>query len=369
MTNCVKYDIMLIDILYKGAFILKKIYLALVAALMAAVIPMQVMANTPQLTAKNDNGQVAVSITNSITTKNADEILPKITECIDGVTQTITLKADAGAIASLRLVLPQITTESKTPLNNYNVIITDEKGATVYNSSEGAIARLNDMYKEMKLGEIQSGEEKTFNVTYKIIDPQVDVSKVTVELAAKTNFVPTPTPASTLKPKFDFDSLEKQNEFIFDFSNEPKNGETTDPSNKINEIRKVCGTDIPAGRFSVTGNGKLKILSAAGNVKSESVVSETPVAGKSVKTAVVLLEKDDVLSITPLEGDEKARLKFNKVTTAATTATATPVKPTDASKTNPKTGDGDVGIVIGVALIALLAVGMLEYVKRKSKTN
>lgn len=368
MTNCVKYDIIPFSILYKGAFILKKIYLALVAALMAAVIPMQAMADTPQLTAKNDNGEVAVSITNSITTKNADEILPGITECIDGAEQTITLKADAGAVASLRLVLPQKTTETTTPLNNYNVVITDAEGEIVYDSDKAAAAKLNDVYKELTLGEIETGAEKTFTVTYKIIDPQIDVSMVTVELAAKTNVVPTPKPAATLKPKFDFDSLEKQDEFIFDFADEFGGG-TTDSVNKSNEITKVCGEDIPAGRFSVTGNGKLKISSAAGSVKSESVVSETPVAGKSVKTAVVLLEDGDVLSITPIEGDEKARLKFNKVTTAATTATATPVKPTAAPKTNPKTGDGSVGIVVGVALIAVLAVGALEYMKRKSKTN
>lgn len=364
-----KCDIISLSILYKGAFILKKIYLALVAALIAAVIPMQVMANTPHLTAKNDNGEVTVPIASGIITRNADEILPGITECLDEVTQTITLKASSGVITSLRLVIPKEDAGEDSPLNNYDIVIKDADENEVYNSATAAKAKANEFYKEMRLGELLTGEEKTYSVTYKLIDPRKDVSMVTVELTSKANVTPTPTPVATLKPKFDFESLEKQSEFIFDFSGESKDGETTGASDTVSEIKKVCGTDIPAGRFSVTGNGKLKISSATGSVKSESVVSETPVAGKSVKTAVVLLENGDVLSITPLEGDEKARLKFNKVTTAATTATATPVKPTDAAKTNPKTGDGNVGIVIGVALVALLAVGMLEYMKRKSKTN
>ncbi len=354
--------------LSKGEFELKKIYLMLVAAIMATVIPMHIMAATPQLTATNDNGEVKVSITNSTATQKADELLPGITECTEAVTNSVTLKADAGVIASLRLVVSEIPTGDKTPLNNYDIIIKNENEEVVYDSKNATLSKRNDLYKNMELGELKSGEEKTYSVTYKITDTALDVSKVSVELAAKTNAVPTPTPVATLKPKFDFDSLDKQNEFIFDFSEEFKGG-TAPSTGTTNEIKKVCGQDIPAGRFSVTGNGKLKISSAAGAVKSESVVSETPVAGQSVKTAVVLLEDGDVLSITPLKEGEKARLKFNKVTTAATTATATPVQPTAVAKTNPKTGDGSVGIIIGVAMLAALTVALLEFLKRKSRTN
>lgn len=369
MTNCDRYDIIIFSILNKGAFILKKIYLALVAALIAAFIPMQIMAETPQLTAKNDEGEVAVSITNSLTTQLADELLPDFKKSTTPVTKELTLKAEAGVIASLRIQISETPTEGKeTPLNNFNVIVVDAEENVVYNSATGMMAKRNDSYKEITLGELQANEEKTYKITYALIDESVDVSKISVTLAAKSNVKTAPGVEETPAPKFDFDSLEKQDEFIFDFADEFKES-TTGTSNKSNEITKVCGKDIPAGRFSITGNGKLKISSATGSVKSESVVSETPVAGKSVKTAVVLLEDGDVLSITPLDGEEKARLKFNKVTTATTTATATPIKSTASPKTNPKTGDGSVGIVIGVALLAVLAVGALEYMKRKSRSN
>ena len=175
--------------------------------------------------------------------------------------------------------------------------------------------------------------------------------------------VATPVPTSTLKPKFDFDSLDKQSEFIFDFSDEKTDGTT---NATVTEIKKVCGVDIPAGRFSITGSGKLVVTSSTGAKKSESVVSETPVAGQSVKTAVVLLEDKDVLTITPLAGQEKARLKFNKVTTENITSTPTPVKSANDNKTNPKTGDNGIGIVVGVAALAVLAFVALEVLKRKN---
>ena len=213
------------------------------------------------------------------------------------------------------------------------------------------------------LGELQAGEEKTYSVTYSLIDETVDISTISVEFAAKTNVVATPVPTSTLKPKFDFDSLDKQSEFIFDFSDEKTDGTT---NATVTEIKKVCGVDIPAGRFSITGSGKLVVTSSTGAKKSESVVSETPVAGQSVKTAVVLLEDKDVLTITPLAGQEKARLKFNKVTTENITSTPTPVKSANDNKTNPKTGDNGIGIVVGVAALAVLAFVALEVLKRKN---
>ena len=343
---------------------MKKIYLMMVTVFLAALIPMQAIADTPQLTAANENGEVKVSITNSTVTQNADEILPGIKECVHPVTQSITVKADAGVIASIRLVVSEIQTDKKTtPLNNYTVIIKNDKEEVIYDSTTAVQAKRNDSYKDMLLGELQAGEEKTYSVTYSIIDATVDISTISVELAAKTNVEPTPAPKSTLKPKFDFDSLNKQSEFVFDFSDEKTDNAT---ATTVTEIKKVCGEDIPAGRFSITGNGKLVVTSATGAKKSESVVSETPVAGQSVKTAVVLLEDKDVLTITPLEGQEKARLKFNKVTTENVAGTPTPVKPANDTKTNPKTGDGGIGIVVGVAALAVLAFVALEVLKRKN---
>lgn len=375
MTKEKKYDTILFSLLYKGAFKLKKIYMALVVALMTAIIPMQGMAQTPQLTATNENGEVKVNITSGTTTQSVDELLPGINESTVAKTQEITLKAEAGVIASLRLEISEVPTAGNTtPLNNYNVTVTDADNNIVYNTATANQAKRNDSYKEIKLGELQANEEKTYSVTYSLIDSTVDVSEISVTLAAKTNVEPTPVPApaeptATLAPKFDFDSLDSTNEFIFDFADEFTDTESEDPTKTSKEIRKVCGKDIPAGRFSVTGNGVLKITSANGSVKNELVIAENPVNGNGVKTAVVLLETGDVLTITPLEGTEKARLKLNKVTTDAVSATATPVQPVVDTKTNPKTGDGNVGIVIGVALFAVLAFVGLEILKRRGKTN
>ena len=58
-------------------------------------------------------------------------------------------------------------------------------------------------------------------------------------------------------------------------------------------------------------------------------------------------------------------MKFDKVSTDALTSTATPKNPSDADKTNPKTGDNNLGIVIGVGVLAILVLAGLELVKRR----
>lgn len=375
----------------KGEFLVKKIYLMMVAVFMTALIPLHAVAQTSELTAKNNNGEVKVSITNSVETQNADEILPGIRECSEAITHSLTLKADADVVASLKLMTSEVATGDKIPLNNYDIIIKNEKEEVIYDSKNAIMSKRNDSYKEMPFGNILAGEEKTYSITYMLIDTQTDVSTISLAISAKAYLEPTQAPENTPKPKYTM-----EDEFIFDWDQEQEKidnevAESTDPSatlppsKPITTIKKVCGEDIPAGRFSVTGNGNLKISSSTGSVKSEAIISENPVEGKSVKTAVVLLESGDVLDITPLEGEEKARLKFNKINTttpaaSATTndkngdrkaniATPTPKNPAQAAKTNPKTGDDGVGILIGVAAFAVVAFVALEIIKRKKRNN
>lgn len=347
---------------------MKKIYLALVAVLLTALLPLGVMAETPQLTATNEEGEVKVNITNSMTTQAADILLPGIFESKTPITKELTLKAEAGVIASLRLEISEPpTTGKETPLNNFVVVVSDTDGNVIYNTESKNQAKRNDDYKEIKLGELQANEEKTYTITYSVADETVDISKISVTLAAKTNVRATPAPTlpeSTPAPKFDFNSLENKSEFVFDFADEFTDTTSGEPGT-TKEIKKICGKDIPAGRFLVTGNGGLKITSANGGVKETLVISENPVSGKSVKQQVVILAEGDVLTIVPLDGDEKARLKFNKITTETATNTAAPVSTIAPVKANPKTGDNGIGIAIGVAVLAVLAFAGLEVLKHK----
>lgn len=183
------------------------------------------------------------------------------------------------------------------------------------------------------------------------------------------------TVSETLKPKFDFDDLVFETEDNPVSTEAPKAEEkptdaptasavaTATPANP-KEIKKVCGVDIPAGRYKVTGSGILKTMNSDGLMKSESVVSSN---GNGI---IVLLEDGDILLMNPLDGQEKAKLKFEKASTDPSAVTA--VEKSNNSKTNPKTGDSDAELKIfaAVAAFALAAFAALELLKkRKSKNN
>ena len=61
--------------IYKGAFILKKIYFALVAAIFAVVMPMQIIAKTPMVSFENDKGEFEEEMPIYIDNKKLDGFL------------------------------------------------------------------------------------------------------------------------------------------------------------------------------------------------------------------------------------------------------------------------------------------------------
>lgn len=350
---------------------MKKIYIAVVTAMLMAIMPIGAVANTPQLTVKNSVGEVKVDITDTVKSVNADDIFADIATCKDSVVNDITVNAEADAEVSIKLELDKLPAGNINPLNNYIITVTDNSDKVIYNSITSKV-NSDSTYREIQLGNIAAGTSKVFSVRYELIDKNFDMSAVSAVITAKThkNVASTanPKPTATLKPKFELDDAGSNNDFVFDFGNDQK---TTDkePEPITKEIKKVCGTDIPAGRFAVTGNGKFKITSANGSEKASYTVSENANGTTAVKTAVVVLEEKDVITMSPLDGQEKAKLKFAKVETNSIKTTATPIKPTDANKTNPKTGDGNIGIIVGVAVLAIFAIAGLEILKRKTGNN
>ncbi len=378
MTNNHLYVTIYVIILYKGAFNLKKIYFAVIAAIMAAVIPMQVMAQTSQLSVSNERGEVKLDVNKDINRVSADIIFDDIDTCTEMVSNKITLKSDVAAEVSLRLGASELPGDGTNPLDNYKLTVTDSSNKVIYNSEaspiEGSVT-----YREISLGEIAAGGTKIYTVAYELIDDSIDMSMVKMEVGAiatstpttKPTVAPTAKPTTTLKPKFELDNANATSEFVFDFDSEfaDEDGDNkTGADNKTKEIKKVCGKDIPAGRFGVSGNGQLKITSANGSQKSEYIINEKPSKPAEVKDAVVVLEEGDVITIKAVDGQEKAKLKFDKVATDTAKTTATPVK-ADDKKNNPKTGDSNMGIIIGIGVFAVLAVAGLELLKRKGRTN
>ncbi len=354
---------------------MKKLYISVVTAILMAVMPIGAIANTPQLSVKNSEGEIKVDITDAVKSVKADDIFADIATCKERVVNDITVNAEADADASIKLELNKLPTGNINPLNNYIITVTDDADKVIYNSIASKVDS-DSTYREIQLGNISAGESKKFSVRYELIDVNLDMSAVSAVITAKasTSVAPTsaptstPKPTATLKPKFDLDATDSSNDFVFDFGNDQKTNDK-EPTSTVKEIKKVCGTDIPAGRFAVTGNGKFKITSANGSEKASYTVSENANGTTAVKAAVVVLEDKDVITMSPLDGQEKAKLKFAKAETNDVKATATPVKPTDTNKTNPKTGDGNMGIIVGVAVLAIFAIAGLEILKRKTGNN
>ncbi len=341
---------------------MKKICLLLTAMMLSVIIPIRAVAANPQLTVKNDNGEVKVDITSSMRSKPINELLPNLVDCKDEAEAKINLKAEATVNITLRLVFDSLSL-GVNPLNNYELTVADSENAIIYDSNTVEPLEVGEKYKDIDLGQLTAGNEKTFTVTYKLIDESIDVSKVTAEIVAQSDVAETPVatvkPVSTPAPKFDFDSIE---EVVIGVENDLKN-ETTKK-----ETKKVCGVDIPEGRFSVTGNGVLSITTEAGRLKGTAVISEDPKVAMSVETVIANLTKGDVITITPLDGYEKASIKFSKVATEPGDTSITPVD-SNGDKTNPKTGDGSTAMLITVSVLAVLAFAALEVLKRRGNSN
>ena len=357
----------------KGALILKKLYLVLVAAIIALAVPVVSLAKTPQLTVSNGTNEVKLDIASDISKVSANEIFAGITDCTDEVTTELTITAEEAAIVSLRLEVSEVPSEGENPLDNYNMTVSDDAGNVIYNTANNG--KDADTYRDIQLGMIDAGQSKKYTVKYELINDSVNMSLLSAQVAVKSN-APSPTLAPTQKPvstpipvatPFPFDSLENPEStgFVIDFDTENVTENTDNPKETVKEVKKVCGKDIPAGRYTVSGHGILKITSANGSEKSVSVISETPEEGKSQKESVVFIEDGDILNITPLDGQEKARLKFDKVATTDAAGAVVPKATQAPQKTNPKTGDASVAFLIIVASLAILAFASLEVIKRR----
>lgn len=352
---------------------MKRLYTAFAAVIATVMIPFFASAETPLLAISGNGSEVKLDVTDSMVIKSADEILPGIKNCKTEKSQRFSVKSEKDAELSLRLIADgNAWADGKSPLGNYDIKVTDGAENEIYNGS--GIVKNGESYADIPLGTVMSDTEYIYSVTYVLKDTSVDTSGVSVSFAVTSALKPTPTPyvsksKSTPKPKFDFDVLENTDEFVFDFTDLggtlDKDEKNTDGTQTVKTITKVCGDDIPPGRFSVTGNGKLRILSSAGGVKNEYVISENPSSSAETKTVVTVLESGDVLSITPLDGTEKASLKFNKVKGESSENTVSPKSPGQDSKSNPKTGDDNIGVVVGIMFSAGIALVLLQTLKRK----
>lgn len=355
---------------------MKKIFIASLAAVMSVTLGISAFAAQSTVSFKTGSGELSHSFEQQSELEyamNAKELFEDFGKSDNGsVKLTVTYQGLDSYNTELFIKLDALALPQNgqiTPLNYYSFTVKDKDGNDVMGPCDDA---QNDARaKELPIAVLSGSGILELDVTYTADTAKkasVDLSKLGISLlirrADKLEAVPaTKAPATaaptqitrpTPRPKFDFDELSEQAGLIFGTDdNQGSENQTPDK-----QIVKVCGKDIPPGRYVVSGSGNLKITRANGTVKGEAQLNGNK--------GVVLLEVNDVISISPLNGQEKAKLRFD----VASSTTGDVEKITPQDKTNPKTGDDDsaTAIAISVAVLALAAFAGLEILKRK-KSN
>ena len=356
---------------------MKKLLICMLAGVMSVLIGLQAFAAESTVSFKTESGELSHSFVSENELEyamNARELFEGFGELDSGKAKLLVTYSGFNSYTTelfIRLDALNLPADGElTPLNYYTFTVKDKDGNDVLKAVEDS--ENNARAKELPIAVISGSGVLEFDVTYTgdtSKKESVDLSKLGISLlmkrADKLEVAPTAAPTvkptvkpavetarPTLRPKFDFDDLSEQAGLVFGTDN------TDMDTDSPKQITKVCGKDIPPGRYVVSGSGNLKITRANGTVKGEVKVNQNK--------GTVLLEKDDVLTMTPLEGEEKAKLKFE----VAESTTGDVAKVTPDNKTNPKTGDGDGAgyIAILVAGMAALAFAALEILKRK-KSN
>ncbi len=366
-----------------------KKYRVLATALIAAfAVQTTVMAATVAL--QSDNA--SVSYTYSIEEEavlDADKLFVKPDGFPDGESITDTLvitnkTQDEGVIEiSLRLSAnPVSDTWLYSPLDYYSFVISDESGNVLYDSADAELSDVSDESKDIILGTFNDksdSDTKTYKIEYMVSEKgaanlsKEDVADLTFSLVANEIAEKQVQELPTAKPKFEITTpVESEKVILTEKSDSTEQPEVTEApaatEAPVKEKKLVCGTDIDAGRYVVTGNGIVKVESKTGTLESEAMLNDGTVEGIDGEESTIITVSDgDVVTLLPLEGQEKASVALEKTNSGSSAANTTRTSDgkTTSDKTNPKTGDTSTVAVCVVMVLAVAGISVLELLKRK----
>ena len=319
---------------------------------------------------------------------------------------TITSKTQNGSnIEVALLVETKNVAEDYSPLDYYSFVVTADNGDVLYDSAAEPASDVTATSKEIPFGRFNTHyttDTKKFAVDYKInrdVAAKIDEDTLAGVTVSVVSHIVKAEPAATDAP-----AAEDADYTVEVAASEPDevvaaaSTATAPPAAaaspapeaiEANGVKKVCGKDITAGRYLVSGNGIVRIEGADGTLKSETTVTDGSNSGvDGVGAFVASIVDGDVITASPLPGKDKPSVKFEKTNSptsantaasktntnanavkAAAKATAAPTaKPkTAAAKANPKTGEDSAEIAWICGLMAAMAAGVvgLEIVKRK----
>lgn len=371
---------------------MKKINVIALAFLGALSI--QTMAAAETISVKSDNA--VISYTYSLENDNeavfdAEKLFTKLNE-ISSVessvsdTFVITNNSENATEVVLRLELDSLSDNwTYSPLDYYSFTITDEAGNIVYNSLNADLSDVSDISKDISLGVFNGGtSEKTYKIEYKLSEDgtknllREDFSDITISLVTRnteaTNETEKAAEISERNPAPKFEITTEQSTqapiSVAQVAQAPvSEAQTEAPQNEAEKQKKfVCGTDITPGRYVVTGNGVVVVESEAGNLESKIVLNDGIAEyTEDEASGVITLTDGDVVTLTPLEGQEKASVSVEKTNTGANDEST--VRPNtvadEQTKLNPKTGEENTTVFLVIMILSVMLITALEIVKRR----
>lgn len=391
---------------------MKKLLSGMIAAVMTICMSVSVFASPNSSVSIKNNDSKSTPVTYEYASDQLGETVRSIKSLMtklddlpkqSSVVQTLTISSESAegnpVDFKLRLSMPQKTSSDvkpealKTPspdeynaLNYYNIKVTDSNNKLIYSYTNDESKTENSTYKDIPLGTMNSSadtESKIINVTVSVnkslknsdsaqyakdLDWSIvsTVKKVEATEAPKaTEEAATETVAPTVET-----APKETNSTV----KEDKNGVVILPQGEY-----VCGEDIDAGRYTMTGNGKVHVYTENGELKSTIALKDKNSSANGVEEYLINLLDGEKIKVesetkfTPYTASTTAKPKATSTpkasssTKATTKPTSTPKTTSKPSKNNPKTGDNTP--IVALVSIGVLAAGAFAFIEIKKRKN
>lgn len=319
------------------------------------------------------------------------------------VVQTLTISSESaeGDLVEfkLRLSMPQKASSDvkpealKTPspdeysaLDYYNIKVTDSNNKLIYSYANDDSKNENSTYKDIPLGMMNNSantENKIINVTVSV-NKSLKNSQVAqyaenldwsiVSSVKKAEPTEEPKATEDVIPETVMPTEETEHKETKSAVKEDKNGVVT-----LSTGEYSCGEDIDAGRYTMTGNGKVHVYTENDELKSTIALKEKNSSANGVEEYLINLIDGEKIKVesetkfTPYTANTTAKPKATSnpkggsSTKATTKPTSTPKVTQKSSKNNPKTGDNTP--IVAVVSIGVLAVGAFAFIEIKKRKN
>ena len=386
----------------------KTVIAAVLCAAAAFASSLTAMAGTSDISVKNNSPQskpVSYSYdaeSDAEVSKSIKSLMTKLDELErqDSVVQTLTVtsKSDGGAPVNvkLRLSLPSAETDDgptspltydAEALGYYDVKVTSSDGTVLYDGKDAPETYENIGYRDINLGtvnETSDAENKIFNVTISVNKDLKKYAKTAEKL--DWSIVTSAGGVSTTPPPETENAADTEKSENDAPSSRVTAAPTSVPSaaplsenSVINAGNYVVGHDIPAGRYTMTGSGKVHVYTDEGILRMTIALKHKGDNSANGVDEYVLTVKDgetvgveNEIMLSPFRSSvilPSASPSPSPSPSAApksgTTSTSSPAQK-NVSSQNPKTGDTTpVALVSVIGAAALLAAAAIAVLKRK----